>query len=301
MPSAPGTLLGIGDDAALLAAPDGRVLASTDLLVEGRHFRRDWSSASDIGVKAAAQNLADIAAMGGAPTALLVGLAAPPDLPVAWAEELADGLAQECGRAGASVAGGDISAAPLVLLAITALGGLAGRPPVTRSGAQAGDVVAVAGVLGHSAAGLALLQAGRTGPAELLAAHRRPQPDYAAGPEAARLGATAMIDVSDGLIQDLGHVAERSGVQIDLETKRLPRDDALRAAAEATGKADPLDWILTGGEDHALAATFPPAADLPARWVIVGRVGAGRGVRIDSRRSEGLAGWDHFRGLDSLH
>jgi thiamine-monophosphate kinase len=307
MPSAPGTLLGIGDDAALLAAPDGRMLASTDLLVEGRHFRRDWSSASDIGVKAAAQNLADIAAMGGAPTALLVGLAAPADLPVAWALELAGGLAEECARAGANVAGGDISAAPVVLLAITALGGLAGRPPVTRSGAQAGDVVAVAGVLGHSAAGLALLRAGRASPAGpagfagLLAAHRRPQPDYAAGPEAARLGATAMIDVSDGLVQDLGHIAERSGVQIDLEMKRLPRDDALRAAADAVGKADPLDWILTGGEDHALAATFPPAADLPARWVIVGRVGAGRGVRIDSRRSEGLAGWDHFRGLDSLH
>ncbi len=301
MPQAPGTLLGIGDDAALLAAPDGRMLASMDLLIEGRHFRRDWSTALDIGVKAAAQNLADIAAMGGLPTALLVGLAAPPDLPVAWAEDLAAGLAQECGRAGASVAGGDISAAPLVMLAVTALGHLAGEAPVTRSGARPGDVVAVAGMLGHSAAGLALLQAGRAEPAALLAAHRRPQPDYAAGPEAARLGATAMIDVSDGLVQDLGHVADGSGVRIDLESGRLPQDDALRAAADALGKRDPLDWILTGGEDHSLAATFPPGTPLPARWVIVGRVGAGRGVRVDSRRSEGLSGWDHFLGPDTLH
>ena len=301
MPQAPGTLLGIGDDAALLAAPDGRVLASTDLLIEGRHFRRDWSTAMDIGVKAAAQNLADIAAMGGLPTALLVGLAAPPDLPVAWAEDLAAGLAQECGRAGTSVAGGDISAAPLVMLAVTALGNLAGEAPVTRAGARPGDVVAVAGVLGHSAAGLALLQAGRAEPAILLAAHRRPQPDYAAGPEAARLGATAMIDVSDGLVQDLGHVADSSGIRIDLESGRLPQDGALCAAADALGKHNPLDWILTGGEDHALAATFPPGTPLPARWVVVGRVGAGRGVRVDSRRSEGLSGWDHFLGPGTLH
>ena len=301
MPQAPGTLLGIGDDAALLAAPDGRVLASTDLLIEGRHIRRAGSTARDVGVKAAAQNLADIAAMGGLPTALLVGLAAPPDLPVAWAEDLAAGLAQECGRAGTSVAGGDISAAPLVMLAVTALGNLAGEAPVTRSGARPGDVVAVAGVLGHSAAGLALLQAGRAEPAALLAAHRRPQPDYAAGPEAARLGATAMIDVSDGLVQDLGHVADSSGVRIDLESGRLPQGGALRAAADALGKRDPLDWILTGGEDHGLAATFPPGTPLPVRWVIVGRVRAGRGVRVDSRRSEGLSGWDHFLGPDTLH
>ncbi len=135
----------------------------------------------------------------------------------------------------------------------------------------------------------------------MLAAHRRPQPDYAAGPEAARLGATAMIDVSDGLVQDLGHVADGSGVRIDLESGRLPQDGALCAAADALGKRDPLDWILTGGEDHALAATFPPGIPLPARWVVVGRVGAGRGVRVDSRRSEGLSGWDHFLGPDTLH
>jgi len=288
-------VLGIGDDAAVLAAPDSRVVASMDLLVEKQHFRQDWSTAIEIGGKAAAQNLADIAAMGARPTALLVGLAAPGDLPVAWVEDLATGLAQECGRAGAAVAGGDISAAPLIMVAITALGDLGGRPPVTRGGARPGDQVAVAGLLGHSAAGLALLAAGRTGPAGLLAEHRWPHPDYPAGPEAARLGATAMIDVSDGLVQDLGHVAGQSGVRIDLESDRLPQDDALRAAAVALGKQDSLDWILTGGEDHALAATFPPGAALPTRWSVVGRVSAGDGVRVDSRRVEGMSGWEHFR------
>ena len=288
-------MVGIGDDAAVLAAPDSRVVASVDLLVENQHFRRDWSTATETGGKAAAQSLSDIAAMGAQPTALLVGLAAPGDLPVAWAEDLATGLAQECSRAGATVAGGDISAAPLIMVAVTALGDLGGRPPVTRAGARVGDLVAVAGLLGHSAAGLALLRAGRAGPASLLAEHRWPHPDYAAGPEAAALGATAMIDVSDGLVQDLGHVAGQSGVRIDLESARLPRDDALRAAADALGELDPLDWILTGGEDHALAATFPPGVPLPARWSVVGRVSAGHGVRVDSRQARGRSGWQHFR------
>jgi len=288
-------VVGIGDDAAVLAAPDSRVVASVDLLVENQHFRRDWSTATETGGKAAAQSLSDIAAMGAQPTALLVGLAAPGDLPVAWAEDLATGLAQECSRAGATVAGGDISAAPLSMVAVAALGDLGGRPPVTRAGARPGDLVAVAGLLGHSAAGLALLRAGRAGPASLLAEHRWPHPDYAAGPEAAALGATAMIDVSDGLVQDLGHVARQSGVRIDLESARLPRDDALRAAADALGELDPLDWILSGGEDHALAATFPPGAALPARWSVVGRVSAGHGVRVDSRQARGRSGWQHFR------
>ncbi len=293
--------MGIGDDGAVVRAPDGRVVASTDLLVEGWHFRRDWSSATEIGGKAAAQNLADIAAMGAVPTALLIGLATPGDLPVAWAEDLAAGLAQECARVGAAVAGGDISAGPVVMLAVTALGDLAGQPPVTRSGARPGDVLAVAGHLGRSAAGLALLQAGLDQPASLLAAHRWPHPDYAAGPEAARLGATSMIDVSDGLVQDVGHLAEQSGVRIDLESVRLPGDDALRIAAAAVGRPDSLDWILSGGEDHALAATFPPPAALSGRWTVVGRVRDGQGVWVDSRRVERLSGWTHFRGSNAPH
>ena len=155
--------MGNGDDAAVLRAPDGRVVATTDLLVEGRHFRRDWSGPFDIGCKAAAQNLADVAAMGASPTALLVGFATPGDLAVAWAEDLARGIAEECRRAGAHVAGGDVSSADSIMIAITALGDLGGREPVTRGGAHPGDRLAVAGRLGRSAAGLALLEAGLAG------------------------------------------------------------------------------------------------------------------------------------------
>jgi thiamine-monophosphate kinase len=288
------------------------VVATTDLLVEGRHFRRDWSSAFDVGCKAAAQNLADVAAMGASPTALLVGFATPGDLPVAWAEDLARGIAEECERAGAHVAGGDVSSADSIMIAITALGDLGGREPVTRGGARSGDRLAVAGRLGRSAAGLALLEAGRAGseraeaeraragdPAEpgwladLLASHRRPRPPYPCGPEAADLGATSMIDISDGLLADLNHVADASRVLIDVDSARLPADPVLQTAAEALG-ADWLRWMLTGGEDHALAATFPPGTGLPGHWSVIGTVREGHGVMVDSRLAEGRGGWDHF-------
>jgi thiamine-monophosphate kinase len=306
LPADPRALVGIGDDAAVLAAPDGRVVATTDFLLEGRHFRRDWSSAGDVGHKAAARSLADVAAMGAEPTGLLVALAVPPDLPVSWARELAAGLAAECARAGASVIGGDTARASCVLLAVTGLGDLAGRAPVLRSGAAPGDVVAVAGPLGHSAAGLALLSAGLgsepAGPGAaglafegpLVAAHRRPAPPYDAGPEAAGLGATAMIDVSDGLLADLGHIADASGVLIDVSADRLRPGEGLVAAARAVGEAGALRWVLTGGEDHSLAATFPPGTALPARWTVIGEVRAGRGVLVDGEHRAGPGGWDHF-------
>jgi thiamine-monophosphate kinase len=283
------------------------VVATTDLLVEGRHFRRDWSSAFDVGCKAAAQNLADVAAMGASPTALLVGFATPGDLPVAWAEDLARGIAEECKRAGAHVAGGDVSSADSIMIAITALGDLGGREPVTRGGARSGDRLAVAGRLGRSAAGLALLEAGRAGSeragsgdpaapgwlADLLASHRRPRPPYPCGPEAADLGATSMIDISDGLLADLNHVADASRVLIDVDSARLPADPVLQAAAGAL-RADWLRWVLTGGEDHALAATFPPGTGLPGHWSVIGTVREGHGVMVDSRLAEGRGGWDHF-------
>jgi thiamine-monophosphate kinase len=294
MPPAPDAIVGIGDDAAVLRVRDPRIVATTDLLVETRHFRTDWSGPADIGGKAAARNMADVAAMGAVPTALLVGLAAPSGLPVAWAEDLASGLAEEATRAGAHVVGGDVSESSLIMLAVTAIGSMAGRDPVTRSGARPSDVVAAAGRLGHSAAGLALLQAGRTEPADAVQAHRRPRPPYRAGPEAAALGATAMIDVSDGLLADLGHIAAASGVLIDIETARLDLAGPLLAAAQALGRS-PLDWVLSGGEDHALAATFPPDANLPPHWVVIGHVHEGRGVRVDGANYRGQFGWQHFR------
>jgi thiamine-monophosphate kinase len=294
LPRGPRTIVGIGDDAAVVTAPDGRVVATTDLLVEGRHFRRDWSGPADVGAKAAARSLADVAAMGAVPVCLLVGFGAPGDLPLAWARELVAGIAGECARAGATVVGGDTSGAEAIVLAVTALGDLAGRDPVTRSGARPGDVLAIAGVLGDSAAGLALLGAGLAEPASLIAAHQRPRPPYAAGPEAARLGATAMIDVSDGLLADAGHVAEASGVRIDIDAALLPGGAELAAAAAALGRPGPLDWVLTGGEDHAFAATFPAGISLPARWKVAGQVRDGQGVHVNGQAYTGTAGWNHF-------
>jgi len=280
----------------VLPAPDGRTVVSTDLLIEGRHFRRDWSSAADVGVKAAAQNLADIAAMGAAPTALLLGLAVPGDTAVAWVLELAGGLIAECKRAGAVLAGGDVTSADTVMLGVTAVGDLAGRPAVTRSGAQPGDVVAVSGLPGRSAAGLAILEAGLdpvSGElADLVAAHLRPQPDYPAGVSAAAAGATAMIDVSDGLVADLGHVAAASDVAIEIGSASLA-DTSLSTAA-AMLRTDWREWALSGGEDHVLAASFPADATVPQAWTIVGHVREGSGVLVDSQPWQGRGGWDHF-------
>lgn len=285
LPQGPQVRLGPGDDAAVIAAPDGRVVATTDVLVEGRHFRRDWSGPYDIGRKAAAQNLADVVAMGARPTALLVGFAAPPATAAEWAERLYDGLADECRAAGASVAGGDVVGAREIALAVTALGDLGGGAPLTRSGARPGDVVAVRGRLGHAAAGLALLLAGRDGPAELIAAHRRPEPPYAAGEEARAHGVTALLDVSDGLVQDLGHIAGASGVRIDVDSSAVPVPEILGP--------DGLRHALTGGEDHAFAGTFPADAVPPPSWTVIGAVAEGSGVRVDGREPP-AGGWDHF-------
>jgi thiamine-monophosphate kinase len=290
----PGTILGPGDDAAVLAAPDRRVVATTDVLVEGRHFRRDWSSGADVGHRAAAANLADIAAMGAAPTALLVALCVPVDLDVAWAEDLAAGLSAEASLVGASVVGGDLSSSPTLTVAVTALGDLRGESPVVRSGAQPGDVLAVAGRTGYAAAGYAVLSRGFRTPKMFVEAYRRPEVPYAAGLVAARLGATAMIDVSDGLLQDLGHVATASVVGIDVRRDAFEIPDQMRDAASALG-VDPYLWILAGGDDHALAATFPPGVRLPPEWRVVGAVHEGTGVTVDRKPWSGGTGWDHFK------
>ncbi|MEU6711817.1 thiamine-phosphate kinase [Nonomuraea sp. NPDC046802] len=297
LPQGAAVMLGPGDDAAMISAPDGRVVVSTDLLLEGRHFRRDWSGGYDVGRKAAAQNLADIAAMGAVPTSIVVGLGIPADLPLEWLDLLTDGFGDECAVVGASVAGGDITRCDRVVIGVTALGDLGGRAPVTRSGARAGQVVAVAGRLGYAAAGWALLEADAPpdSPAllEAVAAHRRPCPPYAMGPQAAELGASAMLDVSDGLLQDLGHVARASGVRVELDPQAFTIGEPVALAAKELG-ADPLEWVLTGGEDHALAAVFPPEVRLPASWQVVGRVVEGEGVLVYGREI-GRRGWDHFR------
>ncbi|HVE63204.1 MAG TPA: thiamine-phosphate kinase [Mycobacteriales bacterium] len=307
-----GVPLGPGDDAAVVAAPDGFVVATTDLLVDGRHFRLDWSSAYDVGRKAAAQNLADIAAMGARPTAILVGLAAPADLPVVVAESIAAGLAAECQALGCSVVGGDVVRSDALLLAVTALGSLEGRDPVRRSGAVVGDRVVVAGSLGGAAAGLAALTAAdETAPPDLLSAHRCPSPPYAAGPMLAARGASAMIDVSDGFGADLGHLLRASGCGAEVNAGRLPRHAALSGPwALAQGEDVRTGWVISGGEDHALVATMPSGA-VPAAIAAlaavglglseVGEVVAGGGIRWTGL-PPGVpepGGFDHFRLAES--
>ena len=284
-------LVGPGDDAAVLRVRTGHVVVSTDLLVEGRHFRRDWAGAEDVGHRAAAQNLSDINAMGGTAHSLTIGLAAPADLPAGWVLDFARGFADECALVGACVVGGDLTRAGEVVVAVTVLGACT-RAPVLRSGAEPGQVVAIAGRQGWSAGGLAVLGRGFRSPRVLVEAYRRPEPPYDAGPAAAAAGATAMIDVSDGVVADAAHVAEASGVAIDLRSAAFEVPEPLHAVAAATG-SDPLHLILGGGEDHSLLATFDPGS-VPAGWTEIGTVGEGEGVTVDGAPYDGPTGWTHF-------
>ena len=286
-------LLGPGDDGAVVSAGGGRVVVSTDMLVQDRHFRLDWSTPYDVGRKAIAQNAADIEAMGGQVTAFVVAFGAPGDTAAAQVESLVDGMWDEAARLGAGIAGGDLVSCPQWVISVTVLGDLGGRAPVLRSGAKPGSVIAVAGELGRSAGGYALWRNGIEDFEELRRRHLVPRPPYGQGAAAAAAGAEAMIDVSDGLVADVRHVAEASGVGVDLSTAALAADaDALAGAAAAVG-VDPLPWVLGGGEDHALAASF--AGPAPAGWRVIGRVldGPAR-VLVDGDEWSGYAGWQSY-------
>jgi thiamine-monophosphate kinase len=335
--------VGPGDDAAVVGAPGGAVVATTDAMVRGRDWRDEWSSAHDVGVKVAAQNLADVAAMGAVPTALLVSLVADPDLEVQWAVDLARGIAALAEQAGAPVVGGDLSSAPpgVVVVSVTALGDLRGLAPVLRSGARVGDVVAVCGSLGWSGAGLALYlegepdpdhvlrDAGRPGGREplgeraravraLMRHHRAPVPPWRAGPRAAAAGAHALIDVSDGLVTDLGRVAAASGVRIDLDGSVLRDHYVAGPLRTALGAVEALHQVIAGGEEHSLVGAFADEASLPSPtgapgdadvdaggdgipepWQVIGRVlpstADGIRVTVDGTVPE-ARGWDHFAG-----
>ena len=311
LPEAQTALLGPGDDAAVLAADDGRYVVTTDMMIHGPDFRTAWSTMHDLGWKAAATNLSDVAAMGARPTALVVALAAPGNTLVADLEAFADGMRAACTQLapGCGVVGGDLSASSMLTIAVTAFGDLEGRAPVTRSGARVGDVLAVSGSLGAAARGLALLfergvdaegAPDAAAAARLrvehpapLAAQLAPCPPIADGSIAARAGATAMLDLSDGLALDARRLAIASGVALDLDGEVL---------------ATFGDRALTGGEDHSLLATFPAqveAAGLPGGFVAIGRVIVcprerdGRplpAVFVDGLRVDERGGWDPFEG-----
>jgi len=291
--------VGPGDDAAVLIVPGGRVVLSTDTLVHGPDFRLAWSSGFDLGWKAAAVNLADIAAMGARPTALLLALALPDATTAGFVDDLAAGLRAACDELapGCAIEGGDLTASDTLTLAVTAVGVLEGEP-VLRSGARPGDIVAVAGELGAAARGLDVLfrrfrgDTGAPAPVDAaslsadevadLAAQLRPRPPIALGARAAEGGATAMMDVSDGLLLDATRMADASGLTIDVTA--------------ALG-----DVALRGGEDHALLACFPPYVMLPAGFREIGRAlpRGGAAVLVAGRPATGALGWDPHRDWDA--
>ncbi len=264
-PAAGRVELGIGDDAAVLEVPSGhRVVATADMLVEGIHFRRDWTGPEDLGWKALAVNVSDLGAMGAAPLAALVCLALPDDTEAAGREALYAGLNACAAEYLCPVAGGDTVRSPAgVTLAVTALGTVHPELVATRGGAAPGDLICVTGTLGDSAAGLALLESGRTMGSDpewaaLFAAHLRPEPPVAAARALVGAGlVTAMLDLSDGLASDLRRLAERSGVGVRIEAERLPISLRARQAADALG-VDPFAWAVGGGEDYEFLFTVRP-------------------------------------------
>lgn len=309
-------LLGPGDDAALIEAPGGKFVITVDTLVENQDFRLRWpsgfeSSGYDVGWKSAAQNLSDVNAMGATATSAVISLTLPHATPIAWVEDLADGFSaavRELGATACAIGGGDLGRGSEVSITAAVTGTLATGQPVLRSGAKPGNVVAVCGSLGVAAAGLAFLDSPNRHlewseeEQILVLGQRRPGPPLAAGPEAARAGATAMMDLSDGLLKDGRRMATASGVVIDFDTRTLEADVLRLSNAAARLGMDPMDWVLGGGEDHGLLATFPTPGDLPAGFRAVGVVMdsvAGElspGVRLDGRMPETAQGFDHFEG-----
>lgn len=287
--------LGVGDDAAVLRLA-GDLAVSTDTMVEDVHFRRAWSSAHDVGRKAVASCVADAEAMGAVPIAVVISLALPSTTAIDWVDGFADGVAVEAERAGVALVGGDLTTAAVIVVTVTVLADQDGRAPVARSGARAGDVVAMVGRLGWAAAGLAVLTRGFRSPAAVVTAHRVPEVAYGEGRVAADAGATAMIDISDGLLADLGHLCRASGVSINLDSSAFQIAEPQQAVAAAVGGGDPLVFQLTGGDDHAFVATFPTLDAVPVGWTVLGRVLAGEPVvLLDGVEPEHeTPGWTHF-------
>jgi thiamine-monophosphate kinase len=292
LPTTSAAIVGPGDDAAVLSL-QGDLVVSSDVLVQDRHFRREWSTAGDVGYRAAMQNLADIDAMGAVPVALQVTLAAPPSTDVQWVLDFADGLREACEPHDVGVVGGDLAGSREISVSVTAMGDTRGRTPVLRSGARVNNIVAVSGPLGASMAGYHQLENGLSLDSESIDLFLRPEPRIGAGVEACDARATAMMDISDGLVTDLARMARASGIGIAIETVRIPiHPSAQRVAGHVVG--NPLEWALTGGEDHHLVATFPQRAGVPNGWVPIGLVTrAHEGLRVDGRVPSRW-GWDHF-------
>ena len=295
-------LVGSGDDAAVVSATDS-FLVSTDTLVENHDFKLEWSSGFDLGFKSVASNLADIAAMGAKPTVLVVAMVVPKSTKIFWLEAFADGLQTACDQLspGSAIVGGDLASGEQVVISVTVHGKLDGLSPVLRSGAQVGDVIAVCGPLGKAACGLALLESGNQDLIrsydDWVLAQLRPQPPIDQGVIANQAGASSMLDVSDGLVRDLGRIAKASDVTLEIDRSQLAGYEAmLDLPAQGLG-AKTLGWVLQGGEDHSLLATFPASATLPRSFKVIGKVVAksDHDVLLDGQPVEDT-GWDSIAG-----
>ena len=300
----PDLATGIGDDAAVIGGerPDGEyLLVTTDMLVERSHFRRDWATPAEIGIKSVACNVSDIAAMGGRPTFMFVSLALPPDIDVEWVEALYQGMAGACLRYGVVVAGGDTTHGEEIAISITLLGRVASDDLCLRSQAKPGELLCVTGPLGGSAAGLAMLLAGLEPSASLRSKHLTPDCRLDVSPLIAP-SAGAMIDISDGLAAEVNHICRQSGTGAEIVVADIPIHPAVREAAQRTGK-QALDFTLRGGEDFELLVSISPAnkrrlEEKGIRLEAVGKVtGAEAGRRLlmpDGRRVPLSGGYDHF-------
>lgn len=277
LPTSSHTLVGPGDDCAVMQAPDSRFVVTTDMMVQGPDFRLEWSTPHQLGIKAAATNLADVAAMGAVPTGLVVSIAAPKSTKISFLEAIAEGLHDACFELapGCGVVGGDLSVSNSLVISVTAFGDLQGRKPILRSGAQPGDQVAVCGRLGLAALGLEELFAGHKDSAHplLVAAQLTPWPPISQGAAASLAGATAGMDISDSLVMDAGRIAQASSVVIDLEEGALDDIASHLAIEVGVDAAHARQAMMFGGEDHALLMTFP-VGSVPPGFTVIGEVNA---------------------------
>lgn len=279
-------LIGIGDDGAVIAPSSHKSVLAADMAVEGVHFNRKWSTLREIGAKITAANLADIYAMGGEPKYLLVSAGLTTDFGITEITELAMGIADEAALVGASVVGGDISRADQLVISISIFGEV--ENPITRSGAKAGDSVIISGLPGKSAAGLIQLQSGIT-ESPYVSAHKKPVVNY----QLARKfqGVNAMCDVSDGLLSELNHIANASGVGIELDSKLIAETPGFKDLEAAT-KGDIWEVVLSGGEDHVFVATT--SREIPEGAHVIGKVVSGIGVKVSGISKLPTTGFRHF-------
>jgi thiamine-monophosphate kinase len=296
-------IVGPGDDAAVVASSDGRFVVTTDTMIEGHDFKLEWSTGFDLGFKAIASNVADVAAMGAKPTALVVAIALPGDTQISWLEDFAAGLNAGLTQLapGASVVGGDLATAGQVFISVTAHGDLEGLEPVLRSGARPGDILAVAGTLGKAAAGLALLESeiadAKNAFDDFVSIQLRPTPPIPAGVLANKAGATAMLDVSDGLAKDASRIANASNVTVQIDKSALLGFEAVLELAALRLEVTPENWVLFGGEDHSLLASFPEGSTIPKEFKPIGRILPASDVLVQLDDLELQAnGWDSIRG-----